>query len=148
MYKVKISDENAAIEYGMRLAKTLPAGAVVALIGDLGAGKTTLTKGIAAGLGIEPEQVTSPTFAIIQEYSGGRLPLYHFDVYRISGSEDELLELGYEEYFYGDGVTVVEWADMMRPLLPQNAIVINMVQTPDSSGRIYEISGDLYDDNN
>ncbi len=104
-------NEKQTEELGLRLAEGLKAGTVIALIGDLGSGKTALTKAIAKGLGIE-QQVTSPTFTIIQEYSGGRLPLYHFDVYRLEDEED-MYELGYEEYFYGDGVCVIEWADLI-----------------------------------
>ena len=89
------------------VAKTLRAGDVILLHGELGAGKTTFTKGLAKALGIE-ETVTSPTFNYVKEYQGGRLPLFHFDMYRL-GSSDELYELGLEEYFYRGGVVVVEW---------------------------------------
>ena len=96
--------------------KTKP-GEVYALIGDLGVGKTVFTKGFAAGLGIE-EEITSPTFTLINEYEDGRLPFYHFDVYRIE-DESEIEEIGYEEYFYGEGVTLVEWANRIENLLPK-----------------------------
>jgi tRNA threonylcarbamoyladenosine biosynthesis protein TsaE len=113
-------------QFGRELAGTLTPGAVLALIGDLGAGKTTLARAIAEGLGVE-EQITSPTFTLIHEYESGRLPFYHFDVYRIDDSEEMEL-LGYEEYFYGGGVTVVEWADKVDELLPNDAIVIEIRQ--------------------
>ena len=94
-----IHNELDTREFGIELAKELKAGDIIALIGDLGTGKTTLTKSIAEGLGIT-EMITSPTFTIVQEYNEGRLPLYHFDVYRICELE-EMYELGYEEYFFG-----------------------------------------------
>ena len=100
-----------------RFAKNAEPGTVIAMNGDLGAGKTTFTKALAKGLGIE-ETVTSPTFNIVKEYRGGRLPLYHFDVYRIEDPE-EMYELGYEEYFYGEGVCAVEWAEKIEELIRQ-----------------------------
>jgi len=100
-------------QFAERLAKLLGPGDVIALEGDLGAGKTTFTQGLAKGLGIKTV-VNSPTFTIIKEYQG-TLPLYHMDVYRV---EDEFEELGFDEYFYGEGITVVEWASMIRSVLP------------------------------
>ena len=115
-------------EYGIKLGKELLPGSVVALFGDLGAGKTTLAKGIAKGLGVK-EEITSPTFTIINEYKSGRLPFYHYDVYRL-GDEgdayDAMEELGYGEHFFGDGVTVVEWADIVEDLLPKGALRIEL----------------------
>ncbi|NLY71682.1 MAG: tRNA (adenosine(37)-N6)-threonylcarbamoyltransferase complex ATPase subunit type 1 TsaE [Clostridiales bacterium] len=130
-------NEKQTEELGLRRAEGLKADTVIALIGDLGSGKTALTKAIAKGLGIE-QQVTSPTFTIIQEYSGGRLPLYHFDVYRLEDEED-MYELGYEEYFYGDGVCVIEWADQIKGLLPKNTIYINIYYGSHENERIYTI---------
>jgi len=102
---------------GAKFAKGLKKGDCVALIGDLGAGKTVFTKGIAKGLGVKDARyVNSPTFVIIKEYEG-RLPLYHFDLYRLN-SHSCLDDMNYEEYFYGGGVTVIEWADKIRGLLP------------------------------
>lgn len=118
MRTIKIKNENETRKFGEELAGTLKAGDIIALIGDLGTGKTTLTKYIARELGIM-QAITSPTFNIICEYHEGRLPLYHFDVYRLNSS-DEMLELGYEEYFFGDGVCIVEWADKIQDLLPEN----------------------------
>lgn len=124
---------------GRRLAESLKAGDVLALTGDLGAGKTTLTKAVAEGLGVT-ELVVSPTFNIIREYRSGRLPLYHFDVYRI-GHEDEMYELGYEEYFFGDGVCVVEWAELIEGLLPENAVRIRVEYGAGEEERICTIEG-------
>jgi tRNA threonylcarbamoyladenosine biosynthesis protein TsaE len=118
MRTVNIKNEKETRAFGLALAKELNPGAVVALVGDLGTGKTTLTRYIAEGLGIL-EPIQSPTFTIIREHHGGRLPLFHFDVYRLNGPED-LFELGYEDYFFGEGVTIVEWADKITELLPED----------------------------
>ncbi len=104
-------------QIGMRLGKLAEAWEVYTLTGDLGVGKTVFTQGFAKGLGIE-ESVNSPTFTILQIYEGGRLPLYHFDVYRI-GSVEEMEETGYEEYIMGDGVSLIEWADLIEEILPR-----------------------------
>ncbi|MDR1571500.1 MAG: tRNA (adenosine(37)-N6)-threonylcarbamoyltransferase complex ATPase subunit type 1 TsaE [Clostridiales Family XIII bacterium] len=111
-------------EFGLWLADLARAGMVIGLVGGLGMGKTTLVRAIAEGLGAEGP-VTSPSFALIHEYGGGRLPLYHFDVYRLGGS-DEMRGLGFEEYFYGGGLTVVEWADRVAGFLPPDALVIRI----------------------
>lgn len=103
-------------QIGMRLGRLAKAGEVYTLTGDLGVGKTVFTQGFAKGLGIE-EPVNSPTFTILQIYEGGRLPLYHFDVYRI-GSVEEMDETGFEEYLMGEGVSLIEWADLIREILP------------------------------
>lgn len=103
-------------QIGMRLGQLAKAGEVYTLTGDLGVGKTVFTQGFAKGLGIE-EPVNSPTFTILQIYEGGRLPLYHFDVYRI-GSVEEMDETGFEEYMTGKGVSLIEWADLIREILP------------------------------
>ena len=108
--------------FGLELAGELKAGDVIALTGDLGAGKTTLAKSIAKGLGVR-ENVTSPTFTIVCEYMSGRLPLFHFDLYRI-GSEEEAFEAGLEEYFSRGGVSVIEWAERVPGLSPDDARVI------------------------
>lgn len=104
-------------ELGKKLGARARAGDVYALIGDLGVGKTVFTQGVAEGLGIA-ESVNSPTFTIIQVYDDGRLPLYHFDVYRI-GDVEEMDEIGYDEYFYGDGVCLIEWADLIEEIMPE-----------------------------
>ena len=125
--------------FGLALAKRLKAGDIIAMTGNFGAGKTTLTKSIAAGLGIE-EMVNSPTFTIVQEYRGGRLPLYHFDVYRVS-DPDELFEIGYEDYFFGDGVCVVEWANQIEELMPEYTIWIDISYGKQEEERIYRVRG-------
>ena len=107
---------------GEQLAKEARPGEIYTLDGDLGVGKTIFTKGMARGLGIE-EPVTSPTFTILQEYESGRLPLYHFDVYRI-GDPEEMDEIGYEDYFYGQGICLIEWAGLIEELIPKEAVRI------------------------
>ncbi len=121
-----------------KLAIVLSKGDLINLSGDLGAGKTVFTKGLAAGLGII-EPVTSPTFTIIKEYGEGRLPLYHFDVYRLF-SPDELEELGFDEYFYGDGLTVIEWGDKVEELLPDIRLDVKILRLVDDNFRRIEIS--------
>lgn len=111
-------------EAGYEMGKKALPGQIYCLNGDLGVGKTVFTQGFAKGLGIE-EPVNSPTFTIIQEYHEGRLPLYHFDVYRI-GDSSEMDELGYEEYFFGNGVSLVEWPEMIEDILPDDAIRITI----------------------
>ena len=134
-----MKDEQDTRAFGLKLANRLNKGSVVALIGDLGTGKTTLTKSIAEGLGVR-EMITSPTFTILQEYTDGRMPLYHFDVYRICELE-EMYELGYEEYFFGEGVCVVEWADRIQSLIPAGAIKIRIEYGSGADERIYMIEG-------
>lgn len=104
-------------EIGKKLGQNAKPGDVYILVGDLGVGKTVFTQGLAEGLGIA-EAVSSPTFTIVQVYEEGRLPLYHFDVYRI-GDVSEMDEIGYEDYFYGEGVCLIEWADLIREILPE-----------------------------
>jgi tRNA threonylcarbamoyladenosine biosynthesis protein TsaE len=113
------------LEVGRRLADRLKPGQVVALYGDLGSGKTHLAKGICAGLGLDPEHVTSPTFALINEYVGKKWTVYHFDTYRLK-SLDEFLALGYEEYFEGDGVCLIEWPEVVESVLPDDVIRIRL----------------------
>ena len=104
-------------ELGEKIGQMAKPGMVISLTGDLGVGKTVFTEGLAKGLGIE-EPVNSPTFTIVQVYEKGRLPMYHFDVYRI-GDIEEMDEIGYEDYFYGEGVCLIEWADLIREILPE-----------------------------
>ena len=111
-------------EFGRKIGESAQGGMVFTLLGDLGVGKTVFSKGLAAGLGIT-EQVSSPTFTILQIYEEGRLPLYHFDVYRI-GDISEMDEIGYEDYFYGEGVCLVEWADLIEEILPENHIRVTI----------------------
>ena len=133
---IKIKNEKETENFGRRLGESLSAGEVVAMVGDLGTGKTTLTGYIARGLGIK-ETVSSPTFTIIKEYNSGRLPLYHFDVYRI-GDPEELFNIGADEYFDGDGVCVVEWADLVSEELPENSKYIFIEYGEKEGERIYK----------
>lgn len=105
--------------FGQKLGREAVPGDIICLDGDLGVGKTVFTQGFAAGLGID-DYVNSPTFNIVKEYEGGRLPLYHFDVYRI-GDPSEMEEIGYEDYFYGQGVSIIEWPGQIEELLPEEA---------------------------
>lgn len=114
---------------GYDIAKSSKSGDVYTLIGDLGVGKTVFTQGFAKGLGIE-DNVNSPTFTIVQVYDEGKLPLYHFDVYRI-GDPEEMYEIGYEEYVYGDGVTLIEWANLIEEILPDSYVEIKIEKSSD-----------------
>ena len=125
-------------EFGRRFADSLKPGSVVALIGPLGAGKTTLSQAIARGLGVT-ETLTSPTFTIVQEYETGRLPLYHFDVYRVS-DPDELFEMGFEDYLRRGGVCLIEWADLIEDMLPYDTITLRIDYSEDEDQRSVEIS--------
>lgn len=129
--KILISPSAAAtFDLGKQLGEQLQPGNLVAFTGDLGAGKTCCIQGIAVGLGVANRSVvTSPTYTIIHEYQG-RLPVYHFDVYRLERPED-LYDVGYEEYFYGSGVTVIEWADRISGLLPPEYLAIHLETHPD-----------------
>lgn len=111
-------------EYARKLGESVEAGTVYTLTGDLGVGKTVFTQGLAAGLEID-EPVDSPTFTIVKVYDEGRLPFYHFDVYRI-GDVSEMDEIGYEDYFFGDGVTIVEWANLIEEIIPDDAVNITI----------------------
>jgi tRNA threonylcarbamoyladenosine biosynthesis protein TsaE len=114
------SDETYA--YGYKLGSEAQPGDIYCLTGDLGVGKTVFTQGFAAGLGIT-EPVSSPTFTIVQEYEGEKFPFYHFDVYRI-GDVEEMDEIGFEEYIYGGGVCLIEWAELIREILPETVVRI------------------------
>jgi tRNA threonylcarbamoyladenosine biosynthesis protein TsaE len=120
---------------GAALAAALPPGTVIALIGTLGAGKTRLVQAVAAALGVPRENVTSPTFVLVNEYEGGRLPIYHFDTYRLK-DDDEFLNLGPDEYFDSSGLTFVEWADRVAALLPADRLEITIEVTGDTERRI------------
>ena len=121
---IETNSPEETYELGRKIGQEAKNGTVFALTGDLGTGKTVFTKGLAAGLGIT-EHVSSPTFTILQIYEGGRCPFYHFDVYRI-GDISEMDEIGYEDCFYGDGVCLVEWANLIRELLPEHYMEITM----------------------
>ena len=135
MRNVIIRDETETKKFATDVAQTLKKGDVIALVGDLGTGKTTLSKYIAEALGIT-ETITSPTFTIVQEYHSGRLPLYHFDVYRVDDIE-EMYRIDYEEYFYGEGVCIVEWADIVEEIIPEDAKVIFIEYGEDEGERLY-----------
>ncbi len=121
---VETYSEKETFAFGKKMGEEALPGQIVAINGDLGVGKTVLTKGLAEGLGIT-EPVCSPTFTIVQIYDEGRLPLYHFDVYRIADPE-EMEEIGYEDYFFGQGVCLVEWAELIHDLMPENTIWVKI----------------------
>lgn len=125
----KIMESHSAEEtraIGRQLGLSCVPGDIVLLHGELGVGKTVFTKGFAEGIGIE-EPVSSPTFTIVQVYESGRMPLYHFDVYRIAAVE-EMEEIGYEEYFFGDGVCLVEWAELVSEILPDRCTDVTIAK--------------------
>ena len=133
------NDPDETLALGARLARKLKRGMFVGLCGELGTGKTIFTKGIAKGLGVKAYRyVNSPSFVIIKEYKG-KIPLYHFDIYRLD-SNDDLDSVGYQEYFYGKGVTVVEWADKIKDILPDKRIDINFFHAGKTKRKI-KISG-------
>ena len=123
--KFKSSSVKETIEFGRKFAEKLKAGDVVCLEGDLGAGKTHFVKGIASGFGIDKEKVNSPTFTLINEYYG-EIPIFHFDCYRLKTIQ-EALEIGIEEYLYGEGVSVIEWPSKIKELIPEYAIQIEII---------------------
>ncbi|WP_051237808.1 tRNA (adenosine(37)-N6)-threonylcarbamoyltransferase complex ATPase subunit type 1 TsaE [Lacticigenium naphthae] len=139
MKKITVKNEKETKEIAYHLSLYLKAGDVILLEGDLGMGKTTFTKGLASGLGIT-RIIKSPTYTIIREYLGGRLPLYHMDVYRID--EEGAEELGLEEYFDGDGVSVIEWASLIESELPEKYISIRFEKfNMDTNMRVLSIEG-------
>ena len=120
--ETKSPEETFAL--GEKIGRQARKGQVYTLTGDLGTGKTVFTQGVAAGLGIR-EPVNSPTFTIVQVYEEGRLPFYHFDVYRI-GDIEEMEEIGYDDYFFGEGICLIEWAELIEDILPENRISITI----------------------
>ena len=124
---------------GARLARALEPGAVVAFTGDLGAGKTAFVRGLARGLGIR-DRVTSPTFTVVNEYEGGRLPLFHFDLYRL-GCADELFDIGWEDYLARGGVCAVEWSERMEELLEPGTIRVDLRRGEDENRRVITVEG-------
>lgn len=111
-------------QLGKKMGESAKPGAVICLVGDLGVGKTVFTQGFAAGLGIM-EPVSSPTFTIVQTYDEGRMPFYHFDVYRI-GDVEEMEEIGFDDYIFGDGVCLIEWANLIEEILPEHYEMIRI----------------------
>ena len=126
-------------DIGARLAEQLEPGAVVAFTGDLGAGKTAFTRGLARGLGI-PDRISSPTFTIVNEYEGGRLPLFHFDMYRL-GSADELFDIGWEDYLRRGGVCAVEWSENIADALEEDAVRVDIRRGASDQERVITIAG-------
>lgn len=132
---------------GECLGNIVKKGYIICLLGDLGVGKTEFTKGFARGVGVK-DYVTSPTFTIVNEYEG-RIPVYHFDVYRIN-DVDEMYEIGYEEYFYGQGVSIIEWADLIKEIIPEENIRVtiskDLEEGMDFRNINIETNGELYKD--
>ena len=127
VYETNSPEETRAL--GKKIGALAKPGDVYTLVGDLGVGKTVFTQGIAEGLGIT-EPVSSPTFTIVQIYEEGRLPFYHFDVYRI-GDLEEMDEIGYEDYFYGQGLCMIEWANLIEEILPEKRYDVTIEKTPE-----------------
>ncbi|MCM3598643.1 tRNA (adenosine(37)-N6)-threonylcarbamoyltransferase complex ATPase subunit type 1 TsaE [Metabacillus idriensis] len=140
-HTVRTNSPEVTTKLAVRLGELVNPGDVITLEGDLGAGKTTFTKGLAKGMGIR-KNVNSPTFTIMKEYRDGRLPLYHMDVYRMEDSEEDL---GFDEFFEGEGVTVVEWAHLIQEQLPPDRLGIRILRVEDESREIiFEPIGDHY----
>ena len=121
---IETHDPEETFEVGRTIGMNAKPGQIYTLTGDLGVGKTVFTQGVAAGLGIT-DPVNSPTFTIIQEYEDGRLPFYHFDVYRI-GDLEEMEEIGYDDYFFGQGICLIEWAELIEEILPEKRIEVTI----------------------
>ena len=138
MKQIVTHNETETIDAGKVFARQLIPGSVVALFGDLGSGKTRFAKGISRGLGLN-DNVTSPTFTIVNEHIGGRIPLYHFDFYRLK-TLSELEEIGFDEYIYGNGACVLEWADMVQEKLPSKRFDIHFSLGENEHDRIITIT--------
>lgn len=130
----KTNSAEETIELGKKIGSMLKPGDIIAMEGTLAAGKTTITKGIAGALGIE-DNITSPTFCLISEYYGNKMPLYHMDVYRLDGPED-FLNLGVEELLYGQGVCIIEWSEKIKSVLPSKTITLSITPEDDGSRKI------------
>ena len=135
--RIKTHSPEKTKQLGRTLGEVLKKGDLIALTGELGSGKTTMIQGICKGLEVQ-EKVTSPTFVLITTYQG-RIPVYHFDLYRLEG-KDEFLNLGYEEYFYGEGVTLIEWSEKVREYLPAKRIEIHLHRLKENEREIEIIS--------
>lgn len=135
LFPAETSAADETMSLGRSLGSMLSRGVILALYGDLGSGKTVLTKGIGTAVGIDEAGINSPTFTLLNEYSSGSIPIYHFDAYRIE-SVEEFFDLGYEDYFFGDGICVVEWADKVEPILPSDAIRIQIEHLPGQRRRV------------
>jgi tRNA threonylcarbamoyladenosine biosynthesis protein TsaE len=141
MYKVYLKDEEETKSFGYKLGEIVKKGSIICLLGDLGAGKTTFTQSLAKGLGV-CDYVTSPTFTIVNEYDG-RIPLYHFDVYRIVSSE-EMYDIGYDEYINSDGVCIIEWANLIEDIVPEERLTIELKYVEDGREMILTPKGEEY----
>ena len=128
MIIIETKNAKETFQLGEKIGEKALPGQIYTLNGDLGVGKTVFTQGVASGLGIR-EPVNSPTFTILQEYEGGRLPFYHFDVYRI-GDIEEMEEIGYDDYFFGEGICLIEWAQLIEEILPENVISVTIEKNP------------------
>ena len=125
---IETKNAKETFQLGKKIGKKALPGQIYTLNGDLGVGKTVFTQGVASGLEIG-EPVNSPTFTILQEYEGGRLPFYHFDVYRI-GDIEEMEEIGYDDYFFGEGICLIEWPQLIEEILPENVISVTIEKDP------------------
>lgn len=143
MIKIYLENEEQTREIGFKLGQLLTPKSVVCLIGDLGAGKTTMTKSLAKSLEVD-DDITSPTFTIVNEYEG-KIPLYHFDVYRI-GSSDEMYDIGFDEYINGDGVCIIEWANLIEDILPDEYLYIEMNYKESGREMILTPKGEKYEE--
>jgi tRNA threonylcarbamoyladenosine biosynthesis protein TsaE len=144
MFRVVTDNESDTVALGKRLGSLLRPGDFVALFGDLGSGKTRFSQGVALGVGVDPKtHVTSPTYTIMNEYQGS-FPLYHFDLYRLAGDAD-IVELGFEDYFYGRGISLVEWAERLVGELPDEHLKVSFNYEADAVRRIeFEANGERY----
>ena len=140
MERIETFSEEETFALGEKIGREAKPGQVYTLLGDLGVGKTVFTQGVAKGLGID-EPICSPTFTIVQVYEEGRMPFYHFDVYRI-GDVEEMDEIGYEDYFYGEGICFVEWANLIEEIIPQDRIQITIKKNPEKGYSYREITID------
>lgn len=143
MIKIYLENEEKTREIGYKLGQLLTSKSVICLIGDLGAGKTTMTQSLAKSLEVD-DYITSPTFTIVNEYEG-RMPLYHFDVYRI-GSSDEMYDIGFDEYINGDGVCIIEWANLIEDILPEEYLYIEMNYKETGREMILTPKGEKYEE--
>jgi tRNA threonylcarbamoyladenosine biosynthesis protein TsaE len=143
MTKIYLENEEQTREIGFKLGQLVTPKSVVCLIGDLGAGKTTMTQSLAKSLEVD-DYITSPTFTIVNEYEG-KMPLYHFDVYRI-GSSDEMYDIGFDEYINGDGVCIIEWANLIEDILPDEYLYIEMNYKETGREMILTPKGEKYEE--
>ena len=143
MVKIYLENEEKTREIGSKLGELLTPKSVICLIGDLGAGKTTMTQSLARALGVD-DYITSPTFTIVNEYEG-RMPLYHFDVYRI-GSSEEMYDIGFDEYIDGEGVCIIEWANLIEDILPYEYLYIEMNYKETGREMILTPKGEKYEE--